>query len=221
MMAFDHSMKKTILLTAITSIALISGIILGSIFTSSTASAQGSVPDWVKNNARWWADGQLSEKEFLNGIEWLINEKIITVAAAQGTDQTTVDDLWVAINDLQTDLNSIQDTITSEGIPGPQGTAGPSTSSTLIVIKRTSDPVNIPAAVTSPLPIVTGEATCNFDEVVVAGYHQITTNAPTPALSPTVMSSQASDNGWDVTIQSNQGQINILTVTAMCAKLGP
>ncbi len=76
-MAFDHSMNKTILLTAITSIALISGIILGSIFTSPTASAQGSVPDWVKNNARWWADGQLSEKEFLNGLEWLINEKII------------------------------------------------------------------------------------------------------------------------------------------------
>ncbi len=33
------------------------GIGLGGIFTPSTAFAEGSVPDWVKNNALWWAQG--------------------------------------------------------------------------------------------------------------------------------------------------------------------
>jgi len=38
-----------------------------------------SVPEWVKNNARWWADGMITDAEYYNAIEWLINEKIIEV----------------------------------------------------------------------------------------------------------------------------------------------
>ena len=38
-----------------------------------------TIPDWVKSNAGWWADGLTSDKEFLNGIEWLISKGIITI----------------------------------------------------------------------------------------------------------------------------------------------
>lgn len=77
-------MTKTILLATITTIALISGIIImTSISTSSTASAQEAVPDWIKNIAGWWATGQILEEDFLYGIEWLINEDIIKFADAQ------------------------------------------------------------------------------------------------------------------------------------------
>ena len=37
------------------------------------------VPDWVKNNAGWWANGLISEDDFLNGIKYLIKEGIIHV----------------------------------------------------------------------------------------------------------------------------------------------
>jgi len=38
-----------------------------------------SVPEWIKNNAKWWADGLLSEDDFLNGIKYLVENKIITL----------------------------------------------------------------------------------------------------------------------------------------------
>ncbi len=41
--------------------------------------AKEQVPDWVRNNAGWWADGQISEDDFVNGIKWLVEKGIIKV----------------------------------------------------------------------------------------------------------------------------------------------
>jgi len=35
------------------------------------------IPDWMKNNAKWWAEGNLSDGEFVDALEFLIKEKII------------------------------------------------------------------------------------------------------------------------------------------------
>ena len=37
------------------------------------------IPSWVKNNAGWWAEGLLSEDDFLKGIEYLVEKQIIRV----------------------------------------------------------------------------------------------------------------------------------------------
>lgn len=37
------------------------------------------VPDWVKNNAKWWTQGQIEESDFKSGLSYLIKEKIISV----------------------------------------------------------------------------------------------------------------------------------------------
>ena len=37
------------------------------------------VPDWVKNTAGWWAENAISEKEFVNAVEFLVNEGIIQI----------------------------------------------------------------------------------------------------------------------------------------------
>jgi len=39
-----------------------------------------SVPDWIKNNAKWWADEQISEDEFVNSLKFLIQEGIIDIS---------------------------------------------------------------------------------------------------------------------------------------------
>ena len=46
-----------------------------------TSSAQGAtqIPGWIKNVAGWWANGEISENEFLYGIEYLINNNIISI----------------------------------------------------------------------------------------------------------------------------------------------
>jgi len=38
-----------------------------------------SIPDWIKNNAKWWAEGKISDFEYTQAIQWLINEGIIKI----------------------------------------------------------------------------------------------------------------------------------------------
>lgn len=50
-----------------------------------------SVPPWVKNTAKWYGDGQISEKEFLNAIKYLINNGILNLDdSAKVQEQTMV-----------------------------------------------------------------------------------------------------------------------------------
>ena len=37
------------------------------------------VPEWVKNTAKWYGEGSISETEFLNAIKFLIEQRIIQV----------------------------------------------------------------------------------------------------------------------------------------------
>ena len=41
--------------------------------------AKEHVPDWIRNNAGWWADNLISEDDFVNGIKWLLEKRIIRV----------------------------------------------------------------------------------------------------------------------------------------------
>jgi len=45
-----------------------------------------AIPDWIKNNARWWAGGQIGDSDFVTGIQFLINQDIMKIPpTAQGT----------------------------------------------------------------------------------------------------------------------------------------
>jgi hypothetical protein len=46
-------------------------------------STKEKVPAWVKNNAEWWAQDQINEETFVNGIEFLVNNDIINVPKIQ------------------------------------------------------------------------------------------------------------------------------------------
>ena len=37
------------------------------------------LPDWLKYNCRWWAEGLISDKEFVLGIAYLASKKIIEI----------------------------------------------------------------------------------------------------------------------------------------------
>ena len=54
--------------------------------TGYTSSQQGtfgdngitiSVPEWVKNNAKWWADGKITDDTFVSSLKFLIEQEII------------------------------------------------------------------------------------------------------------------------------------------------
>ena len=42
-----------------------------------------TVPNWIKNNAGWWADGQIDDSSFVSGIQWLILNDVITIPSTQ------------------------------------------------------------------------------------------------------------------------------------------
>ena len=45
-----------------------------------------SIPSWIKNNAGWWSDGQIDDSSFVQGIQYLIKEKIMKIpSTSQGT----------------------------------------------------------------------------------------------------------------------------------------
>ncbi|MGY5144045.1 MAG: peptidase [Candidatus Nitrosopumilus sp. bin_32a] len=73
---------KTII-TAISTIALLL------VVTSTISSAYAEVPSWVKNNAGWWADGTITESEFISGIKFLITDGIIVVPPTAVSSETS------------------------------------------------------------------------------------------------------------------------------------
>ena len=40
---------------------------------------QTPIPGWIKNNVDWWAEGLISEDEFVKGIEFLVKNRILKV----------------------------------------------------------------------------------------------------------------------------------------------
>ena len=41
------------------------------------------IPDWIRNNAKWWADGTIADSDFISGIQYLITNHILDVPVTQ------------------------------------------------------------------------------------------------------------------------------------------
>lgn len=54
-------------------------IICSFITIPSYAIGEYQIPSWLKNNARWWSDGQISDSDFTEGIKWLLEQGIMTI----------------------------------------------------------------------------------------------------------------------------------------------
>lgn len=61
---------------------LVVGIAIGSSLFA--FSDEVLIPSWIKNIAKFWVEGKISDKEFLGAIQYLIDKKILTV-----NEQTT------------------------------------------------------------------------------------------------------------------------------------
>ena len=69
-----------------------------------TISEQGNevqIPDWIRNNAEWWAEGAINDNDFTLGIQFLIKENIMqipeTVQSSDGEDSGEIPD-WIKNN---------------------------------------------------------------------------------------------------------------------------
>jgi hypothetical protein len=50
-----------------------------SVIPKSATNSILKIPQWVKNNAEWWAQGLISDSEYAQAIEYLINQGIIKI----------------------------------------------------------------------------------------------------------------------------------------------
>jgi hypothetical protein len=74
-------------------------------FTVGLSDKSKKIPQWVKNNAGWWAENLISEKEFLSAIEYLVNNGIILVDA----EETENDSKFVNSTDLISSTKILSD----------------------------------------------------------------------------------------------------------------
>jgi hypothetical protein len=58
-----------------------------------------SIPDWIRNNALWWSQEQIDDNTFIQGIEYLIKNKIILIPQTQqGTSESQEIPSWIRNN---------------------------------------------------------------------------------------------------------------------------
>ena len=84
--------KKNVKLLIII-IGLIVAVIGSTSFVSNVSAEVDSLPEWVKNVAGFWAEGQTTDADFVNAIEFLIEDGIIKVSGSQNlvdTDTLTI-----------------------------------------------------------------------------------------------------------------------------------
>ena len=87
---------------------------------NSSAQEDTQIPDWIKNVAEWWANGEISENEFLTGIEYMFNNNIISLGSTpcvvDGTSSTEFVPDWVKNNAKWWSEDLIEDTDFINGI---------------------------------------------------------------------------------------------------------
>jgi len=79
---------------------------------------QTSIPAWIKNNAGWWATDQISDSSFLQGIQYLIKEKIIIIPPTEAMESTgsQVIPAWIKNNAGWWATDQISDSSFLQGI---------------------------------------------------------------------------------------------------------
>lgn len=44
-----------------------------------TKTTDSKIPDWIRNNAKWWADGLITDQDYIKGLQYLISQGILKV----------------------------------------------------------------------------------------------------------------------------------------------
>jgi hypothetical protein len=70
---FKSLIKPTII------VGLLLLFLFGPLIKIEAYNGSGAVPRWIKHNALWWAEGEISDSDFINGMRWLVENRILPV----------------------------------------------------------------------------------------------------------------------------------------------
>ncbi|QLH09266.1 tetratricopeptide repeat protein [Candidatus Nitrosotenuis sp. DW1] len=83
------------------------------VLLSQSAYAAPNIPSWVKDTAKWWVEGKITEKEFLNAIEYLVEKGYIVLDGQQNNENiilstaSTTKLLEAAVQNLKEEDNEV------------------------------------------------------------------------------------------------------------------
>jgi hypothetical protein len=67
--------------------------------TKPATPTQAAIPSWIRNNAKWWADGTIGDSDFVQGIQFLIKQGILKVPpTTAGQTSSSQIPTWVKNN---------------------------------------------------------------------------------------------------------------------------
>ena len=78
-----------------------------SIIVTTTAYAQDDdtdIPNWIRNTALFWGQGDINDSEFVGLLQWLIDREIITVPSNNGDSELLVQELQNEISLLKSSI---------------------------------------------------------------------------------------------------------------------
>ncbi|MGB1691015.1 MAG: hypothetical protein ACPHC0_06235, partial [Nitrosopumilus sp.] len=82
-----------------------------------TKEKTSTIPNWIKNNAEWWAAGAIDDDAFIQGIQFLIKEGILEIpSTAQGTSSGNEIPNWIKNNAEWWAAGAIDDDAFIQGI---------------------------------------------------------------------------------------------------------
>ena len=78
---------------------------------------ENTIPSWIKNNAGWWSENKISDADFISGIEYLIENKIMNITS-QNSDEESLNIIpsWIKNNAGWWSENKISDADFISGI---------------------------------------------------------------------------------------------------------
>lgn len=59
-----------------------------------------AIPDWIRNNAKWWAEGTIGDSDFTSGIQYLIKNHILDVPSTESNTTSNNNEIpsWIKNN---------------------------------------------------------------------------------------------------------------------------
>lgn len=85
----SHRCKPVIVLKSILFIAIIFAFCIANLTFENAHAEQYSIPSWIKNNAKWWSDGQIEDSDFVKGIQYLIKSGVMIIPETESVSQSS------------------------------------------------------------------------------------------------------------------------------------
>jgi len=77
-----------------------------------------AIPTWIKNNAKWWGEGAIGDRDFIMGVQYLAQQKIIRVDNTSGVKADLTQEIpkWIRTNAIWWSEGLITDSDFIKGI---------------------------------------------------------------------------------------------------------